>query len=199
MKIKLIIAICICFVFRLPAQKMAAQRSNEISASYGTLTNEQLIAAFISVNISIVNGVTGNYTVTNAKGVGAVFLTFKKNSESGRTAVGFSAGMDNTTLDILNSSNIKKGELKMKSFTIAGEGLVNYILRENFRFYGNLGLGYTFLNFKYNPSATASAKGGHVNFQVSPLCIKYGKNFGGLLELGIGYKGILNVGLFANF
>jgi hypothetical protein len=175
-----------------------SQKQNEVGVSYGLLTNEQIISAFLSVGLSVVNGVTGNYTTTNLKSTGGIFLTYRHYNPSGRAAIGLAAGIDNTKGDILDASDNKKGEMKVNSVTVAAEGLVNYVNNENFKLYGLLGAGYTFLNYKYTPSATPDEeKAGHFNFQITPLGIRAGKNAGGFLELGLGYKGVINLGLFA--
>jgi len=38
-----------------------------------------------------------------------------------------------------------------------------------------------------------------VNAQFSPLCIRFGKKYGGYLEGGYGYKGVVNTGVYYSF
>jgi hypothetical protein len=181
--------------------KLIAQKQHELNASYGVVTTEQIITSLVTVTITVVGGVAGNYLISDFKSTGGLFLTYRHHTKNGKAAFGLAMGIDNTKGKIINAStNVEKGTITSKSFTIAGEGLVNYLNKEKFKLYGFLGAGYSTIKFSYTPSVTAvNPSSGHFNFQATPIGFRFGKDVGGFIELGFGYKGLFNAGLFANF
>ncbi len=96
---------------------------------------------------------------------------------------------------------IKMGDLAYNYYTVAGEMDIYYVANPIFKFYGALGLGYTFGNIKYRTVGDELRKkaSNHFNFQFSPIAFKVGGRAGGYLEIGYGYKGIFSGGAFFNF
>jgi hypothetical protein len=178
-----------------------AQKRNEVNVSYGSATTDQVLTSILTVTITAVGSVAGNYKLASLKSSGAIFLTYRHKSANGKTALGLALGIDNTKGKIVDAAtNVEKGKIESKSITIAAEGLVHYLNKDKIKVYGLLGAGYSLLNFTYVPSATVTnPQSGHFNFQVTPLGIKVGKDFGGFAEVGFGYKGLFNLGVFANF
>ncbi len=98
----------------------------------------------------------------------------------------------------INYNNVPSGKSIVNYHTIAGELQYNYISKPFFRLYGIVGLGYTNYTEKYEPTAGTSEKNsaGHFNFQVSPIGFKLGNTVGIYGEVGFGYKGLFNGGLY---
>lgn len=67
-----------------------------------------------------------------------------------------------------------------------------YISKPKFSFYGDLGLGATL----FTDNNTDMKFQVFPNFGVYPLGVKFGDKAGGMIELGYGYKGIVNFGAF---
>lgn len=72
-----------------------------------------------------------------------------------------------------------------------------YISNPKFSFYGDLGLGATLWCYE-NSNRDLTSKI-IPNFGIYPIGLKFGRNAGGLIELGYGYKGIVNFGAFVKF
>ncbi len=100
-----------------------------------------------------------------------------------------------------SAGTIKMGDLEYNYYTVAGEMDIYYVAGNIFKFYGALGFGYTFGNIEYRTvgDELREKKSNHFNFQFSPISFKVGGRAGGYLEIGYGYKGVLNGGVFFNF
>jgi hypothetical protein len=84
---------------------------------------------------------------------------------------------------------------------------VVYINKPLFQLYALFGAGTSFPSLSSNVQINNSYSAGppttdygpatdpHFNFQLDPVCIRVGKKVQAFLELGAGYKGILNGGL----
>jgi hypothetical protein len=90
------------------------------------------------------------------------------------------------------------GSLKRRNVSLAGEIGFNYLNFNSLRIYGLAGAGGVWLRQQYKGVQGGSSKDNKtsMDFQLTPVGIKFGDRFGGFVELGIGYKGILNGGLF---
>ena len=99
------------------------------------------------------------------------------------------------------------GTFTSSSFTIAPELTFNYgdFAHGLVRLYSTVGIGYTYRNEIVKEAMTNQEfrapyiKALHANAYVSPLGVRFGRQFGGFFELGIGYKGILNYGVTYRF
>jgi hypothetical protein len=84
--------------------------------------------------------------------------------------------------------------------TFAAEGAYSYFSRGNVRLYGLLGAGFTNLDSTYRGEGGDDSDAvNYFNFHVSPIGIAFGKQFGGTAEVGIGYRGIVSLGLYYKF
>ncbi len=87
-------------------------------------------------------------------------------------------------------------------FTLAVEARVDYLNKEFFGMYLGLGVGATIIKTKSSSDGTDVSDvdpDSHFNFHVTALGFRVGKQFGGTAELGYGYRGIANVGLYYRF
>jgi hypothetical protein len=75
-----------------------------------------------------------------------------------------------------------------------------YVANQTFKIYANFGIGATFGMIHYtnllNETNYKWAK--RFNYQITPIAFRFGNNIGGFVELGFGYKGIFNGGIFFN-
>ena len=62
--------------------------------------------------------------------------------------------------------------------------------------YSGLAFGYAFQNIQYMPieGEEEVENPGKMAFHINAIGFRFGKSIGGFLELGYGYKGILNFG-----
>ena len=89
-----------------------------------------------------------------------------------------------------------------QSFVTFGVGTeYHYVNADWFQMYSGLSVGYTFQTLNYNGSSSDFEDGSdsYFNFQVNALGFRFGKEFAGFLELGVGYRGIANVGVSYQF
>jgi hypothetical protein len=93
---------------------------------------------------------------------------------------------------------------KQVYYTIAAEVKCIYTQRFRSCFYGVLGLGISHFNESYDYydggfDEYNRTRGSIPNIQVTPFGFRYGGDFAGFLEIGLGYKGLLSCGLSYNF
>lgn len=195
-----IVLFCIFFQQTTLAQVRTGGR-NEISASYGFVTNSQLLDALLGLGIAF--GSLGELTYNATDYSGGLFITYRRSSANNRFHYGIAAGYDKISGDFSNQSGSKKGDFTDTNITLAAEGAVSYMNKPTVRLYGLLGAGYTFNSYKntvkIGGNEIETLKGSYPNFQFTPIGASFGKNIGGYIELGLGYKGILNLGLYARF
>jgi opacity protein-like surface antigen len=95
------------------------------------------------------------------------------------------------------------GIFHKKHYTLALEAEYDYIRSGKFTMYGLAGIGGTLYTLSYedhnNNSLNDSNANPYVAFQVTPIGLRFGKNIGGFLEFGFGYRGIVNAGMFVKF
>ena len=110
---------------------------------------------------------------------------------------GVTGAYDNSTGSFKQDNEIV-GNFRHQYLTVAAEGKYLYLNRPDFCIYGSLGLGglVYFQNDKFPQASTfINSKSYNFNAFISPIGIRYGKQLGGFLEAGFGYKGILNAGV----
>lgn len=199
--------ISFAFALMLSATTLFAQNNDEkmpfhrteVSVSYGVLSNSQLFEILRIFSESIIDY---NYEATRFSG--ALFATIRRSSANNKFRYGIAVGYDGskgTYTDPVSSSSIP-GNYRSSHVTVAGEGLFAYMNKPAVRLYGFIGAGYTNITYKRtrnSSSATETQSDGGFNFQVTPIGVSVGNQFGGFLELGVGYKGVINIGAYVKF
>lgn len=106
--------------------------------------------------------------------------------------------------DVFNDQEAQIGTNRCKYFALAVEGDVAYWSKGAFMLYGSLGAGLYMansVNEEQNGSKDTTNSFSYA-FQISPICMQYGRDWGLFIEGGVpfvGYKGMVSVGLFAKF
>ena len=97
--------------------------------------------------------------------------------------------------------NVKEGRFKNKYYTIAPEVGFKYLKSDIISIYSLAGIGGTYTSRNHTSDSAEKTDDStlYFNFQITPVGIKVGKSFGVYGELGFGYKGLLNIGAFAQF
>lgn len=171
---------------------------HDIMGSYGIVTTDQVVDLLADLLVTLFS--FGEYSKDNYAYSGALFLTYK-NSVTHRLNIGATIGLDRVNGDLINDQ-IKYGEFSTTHVTVAGEADLRWVKKDFFEMYTGLGLGYTFSEDKGSISATNETdilNTGHANLQFDLLGLRVGRNFGGFIETGFGYKGILNFGISYQF
>jgi len=173
---------------------------NEISINYGIATTDDVSTAFGTIFEDIVYGIFGDSTQYNNSSTG-VFLFTYQHQFSKVISAGPVFGYEIMETDV-TSHDKTIGTLKHNTFILAIEGRVDYLNKEMFGMYLGLGVGATFINVKSSSGekdVSDTDPNSHFNFHVTALGFRVGKKFGGIAELGYGYRGITNVGLYYRF
>ncbi|WP_165042913.1 outer membrane beta-barrel protein [Dysgonomonas sp. ZJ709] len=182
----------VCLAFNLSAQN----RRHELRGGYGVGTSNEAINSLSDILITDAtkNVVGGDKTFNGAFNLGYKYSL----NEKINVGANFSYERAGATafVDVM-----KSGELKSHYYTIAAEADYIYFRRENFTFYSTVGLGGTIYDQKYkmNDGGEDTKSHTNLNFQLSPIGVKYGDRLGFFGEMGFGYKGLFNFGLFTRF
>ena len=212
---KVLLSLVCCagiMIFNVSAQEVqnapASVPKQEVYAGFGLLNDNQMIAMIGDVIGTIF---TLHYLVEpNEYKAFTPFVGYRYNFTK-RFSLGGMFAFDSNSVkvakDMNNNGNLDENELlnkqivKRRYITLAIEPKFNYVAKPSFQLYGYFGLGITIINFG---SISKFANGEqpemdkrlpHVNAHFTPIGARFGKEFGGFVELGYGYKGILNAGL----
>lgn len=169
---------------------------HDIMIGYGLFIPDQ----FKSVSSSMLNDLypAGRYVRDNYSSIGTVFITYRHIFRNELLLWGITAGMSNSTSEIYNVGQYK-GELKRQFYTVAIEWEYRYVNQGPVQVYSGLGLGFTYGTETLTPppdlSATSSTGDiSNIAYQINAVGVRLGKKYAGFVELGYGYKGVINVG-----
>jgi hypothetical protein len=112
-----------------------------------------------------------------------------------RVGLGLHYAFDATSVKVIHhhEGNAYESIHKRYFHTLAAEFGVNYVNKPVFQLYGNMGMGITLVNFSKNDLGLGKLP--FFNMNIVPLGMRFGKDIAGFVEIGWGYKGILNAGL----
>jgi len=173
---------------------------NEISLNYGIATTDDVSTAFGTIFEDIVYDMFGDSTQYNNSSTG-VFLFTYQHQFSKVISAGPVFGFEMLETDV-TYNDVTIGTIKHNTFTLGIEGRVDYLNKEYFGMYLGLGIGATLIKVKSSSDETDTGDidpNSHFNFHITALGFRVGKQFGGIAELGYGYRGLANVGLYYRF
>lgn len=198
------LAIGFVFVALCPSHACIAQcPSNkgqlDISVSQGIITSDQVAQQFTTGDNTNSSGNNKKLTYNS----GATFFSIRYFMYN-RLALGISGGITNERgqyTDRTNPSFITS-TYKQGITTYAIELYYIYTFRKYFEVYTLIGAGPSFTKTGTTTFTTPNATGAVTNTsdnnlkaQYSPIGIRFGGRLGGFLELGVGYKGVINGGI----
>lgn len=174
-------------------------KTNEFSISYGFYsTNGALIDETMDDVITIISLGTVVAQAQNIKETGPILISYR-NIAKPWFRVGVIAGYTNVEYDWVESSLYSSGtssrKVERSSYTFATEADFRYLRRENFTMYSLIGFGYTVVDDRSEPTETGEEWENHFDMHISFVGFRYGKDLGGFIELGAGYKGLVNFGM----
>jgi len=169
---------------------------HDIMIGYGQFIPDQ----FKSVYTSMLNDLypSRRYVRDNYSSIGTIFFTYRHIFKNELFLWGITAGMSNSKSEIYNVGQYE-GELKRQFYTVAIEWEYRYVNQGPVQVYSGLGLGFTYATETLTPppESSKSESTGNISniaYQVNVAGVRLGKKYGGFVELGYGYKGIINVG-----
>lgn len=187
----------ILFVFPIYSQSYyRSYDHHDISVSYGLFMPSQ----FWVVDSPILNDSfpAGLYVSDHYNGSGSVGITYRHMLRNENILWGISAGMSNASWEIYNIG-MNEGSLERNYYTVAIDWQYRWRNQGVIQMYSGLDLGVTYCQETFTPteSGAASTKSNFIQlgYQVNAIGARFGKKFGGYVEFGYGYKGIVNFGL----
>lgn len=177
---------------------LAQESKHEVRVGYGLVSSNMVIDAFSDF---LATGLTaGYYTSKNKSFTGAFNLGYKY-AISDVAHLGGTFAYEKGSSDAYYNWGVKGGKFRNEYFTIAPELDVEYFKTDLLSVYALAGVGGTFTtrNYTSNEGEKEDESTLYFNFQVTPVGVKVGKSVGVFGEFGFGYKGLLNLGLFAKF
>lgn len=167
---------------------------HDISVSYGLIIPDQ----FKQLKSKMLDDLYPQqlYVRDNYSSVGALFLTYRHIFRNDLYMWGITAGISSSVSKIYNVGQYE-GDLTRKFYSLAIEWEYRYYNHGVIQVYSGLGLGFTYGNETFTPNEVVQSSTGNISsvaYQLNAVGIRIGKQFGGYIEFGYGYKGIINLG-----
>lgn len=197
-----ILSICILLIANT-LQAQTEKGLSEVSLSLGLRTLDQSNARMVNFfAVSDKRGIS-TYKIDERNIRGAIGLTYRYYYID-RASIGLTVVNDKIEHEYSLSPNKITGIYNYLAITIAPELNYLYINATGISLYSLVGFSYTYSKVVYKDDG----KGGlsdenifyHKNVQITPIGVRLGDNsIGAYVELGFGYKGLLNIGISSHF
>ena len=197
----LLYSILLCLPSALFAQDVKGDQ--EFSASYGITSGTDIINRF-STPYSRPNLDRGSFNVASSK-TGNIFVTYRYFFNP-KLDLGITLGTESLTFSHYQNTpppapTPMTGTYNVNITTLAIELKPIYYNGRIIQLYGLVGLGARYYTQKEVGQGSAPLQnpttptGIFVNSQMTPIGVRAGKRLSGFVELGIGYKGLVNAGV----
>ncbi len=170
---------------------------NDILVSYGIPSTDM----FISVQSSTLDDYfpDGRYLRDNYSGTGVIGITYRRVSHNEMFLWGVSLSYNSTKGEMYYLGSYE-GELVRTFYNMAFEGQYRYQNLNKVQLYSGVSVGYSLGKEELLPpedSGKSKVNGdiSRIAYQINAIGIRFGDQIGGYLELGYGYKGIINAGI----
>ncbi|HSA95818.1 MAG TPA: hypothetical protein VLJ16_07195 [Acidobacteriota bacterium] len=176
----------------------AQQRVNDVSFQYGFLSIDQANDIFKDA-VSVVTSL-GNFYKDNVKYSGVPFLTFHYSANS-RFGFGGAIGYYSLRGDLVAAAGgADAGDFRERDTIAAAELDYHWIMRPRLQVYSGGGFGLRVRSGTYTDGVgTDKTTKILPTFHLTAIGFRFGRKIGFFGELGAGYKGILSVGIDAQF
>ena len=112
----------------------------------------------------------------------------------------YADGAYQTVSEDVIEDNLTTGDVTHRYITVGLGSSYHYISKDWFQMYSGASIAYTSQNSDFTTSSNIGDKSdGYFNFHVSALGFRVGKALAAFAELGVGYKGIGNLGISYQF
>ena len=205
MKRTLLCLACAGIILHISAQEVQESQifmpKHEVYAGFGLLNDNQILAMATDIFSTIV---TLGYLVQ--PGSYKAFTPFAgyRYWFTKRFVLGGTFAYDVNSVKVYNADHRDQmREINRYYMTFAVEPTFNYVCQPSWQLYGSFGLGLTIVHFAdavFDDGRKANvSRVPYVNVHATPVGVRFGKEFGGFVEIGYGYKGILNAGINYRF
>lgn len=183
------------------AYELQKQFPNEIGIDCGFPSFENYVSMYVGTITLAFTSAAYDYSSFNI--YPSIGVSYKRNL-SRTFAVGASVHYAGSTSKWVDKNDATQhGKFDLHFLMLSAECNITYVRADWFTFYGVLGAGVSgcFGGTSYDASGEKADHSVSVlpNAQISPLGFRFGRRFGGHIELGFGYKGIVNAGLDYRF
>jgi hypothetical protein len=189
----LIMAAVLC-----PARGFGQTRKHDLSLQFGVLSSDQVIDIFKEAALIVIP--LGAYSKDAPAFSGVPFLTYHY-SANDRFGFGGAIGYYSASGSLVESGgDVVVGEFREKSYIGAVELDYHWIMRPGLQLYSGAGFGVKVRSGTYvDGAATDTETKAMPAFHLNAIGLRVGQKVAFFAELGIGYKGILAIGLNAQF
>lgn len=197
MKLKICLLAVVYLLFS-GADVHGQQKKRTLEAGVGIWNTNEILNTFSDM---IVSSLPDGIEMKDDGSLASMHLGYRYSFSRIVALGGFAAYDYAKSKGILNGT--ETGRFYKTHYTFAIEAEFAYVPLEGFTMYSLFGLGETFYHLKYesnnDKSRNDAATNPYTAFQITPVGLRFGRNAGIYLELGFGYRGILNTGFFAKF
>lgn len=192
MKKILILFSCLMLLTKVYSQQ------HQIEVGAGVLSSNATVDILSNIGKNLAGSAFTGSTLTNSQYYGEFRASYSY-LPLNWLATGATASFSRSMHDHIQYGEYT-GKQEIDYFTIAAEATFYYMNREHVRLYGLIGVGGTFVqqtDRDANSSYLEVRNYNYLNFQLSPIGIEAGaQQFGGFMELGFGYRGIISLGAY---
>ena len=172
-------------------------QEHQISAGMGVGSTSQILDAFLKIGNDFKSSLFDSSYINTTENYGEFRLSYFYTPKD-RWSYGAAFSLNKTNFDVLHIQE-KLGKQETNYYTVAAETSYSFLKRDRLNLYSLFGAGATFGAVKQTEFATGVIRhsdGTIFNIQITPIAVRYGKRFGGFVELGFGYRGLFSFGAF---
>lgn len=186
------IATVVGFVFKTQAQE---SKKHEIRIDYSDATPLVIADVFTNAFVSAISGSESS----NEKAFGMLSAGYRY-ALSNRFSIGADLSYANASSDMKNKSTNEITYRKSNFYMVLPTAKYSYVKRGIIDFYGTVASGAILANGSDRTDHEKTTTNDIIfAFQVNPLGLRIGKDWGGFLEAGYGFKGIFALGASYRF
>lgn len=192
------LAVLILMTVAVSSLGLAQTRRHDVSLSYGLVTIDQMADVLEDVLLIVIT--LGSFYKSEMDFTGAPFLTyhFSRNSRFGFGAAVGGYQSKGTLLNNITEEPV--GPFKETNIVGALEIDYRWIMKKGFQLYSGAGFGARFRKGTYTDGdETETYTKTLPTFHLNALGLRFGGKVGFFAEFGAGYKGVINLGLSAQF
>ena len=201
---KKIVLCLVCVGMSLTVSAQESMPKHELYGGAGLLNDNQVMAMVADVVGTIFTG--GHLVQPDSYQILTPFIGYR-HWITKRFGLGGTFAYDVNSVKVYNGTDENRSAQMKKInryyMTFAVEPTFNYIQKPSFQLYGSLGVGATIVSFEnttFDDGTNADvSRLPYVNAHITPIGMRFGKDFGGFMEIGYGYKGIFNAGISYRF
>lgn len=186
------IAAVMGFAFHTQAQE---SKKHEIRIDYSDATPLVIADVFTNAFVSAISGSESS----NEKAFGMLSAGYRY-AVSNRFSIGADLSYANASSDMKNKSTNEITYRKSNFYMVLPTAKYSYVKRGIIDFYGTVASGAILANGSDKTDQAKTTTNDVIfAFQVNPLGLRIGKDWGGFLEAGYGFKGIFALGASYRF